>query len=240
MFRDALGSKSEPTAWIKGDDAAREPQDAKDRRDVLRALTRGRALDAAGLSQALERAFDDDGVLTPPLILTAGDLTFTFDEFETLKATIAVVSPFIGTDKKLRDTVTSATDLLKAEWRPPGDVAEGFTARIKEAFAQVSRALAPNYLQGSVDKLLLDGRHYQRKILLGEPRIRALLDVPGGSSPVPAYLPEAQAKQVPLFKQFKAKVLAELYIRQDQQETCEEALFLVALGRLVRDARALS
>jgi hypothetical protein len=237
-FREALALKTEPGAWTKGaDDGPREAQEARDRRDVLRALTRGRALDAAGLSQAIDGALDDDGVFEPPTVLTSGELSFTFDEIEALKATITVVSPFIGTDKKLRDTVTAATELLKSEWRAMSDVAEGFTDRIKEAFAQASRALAPNYLQTSVDKLLLEGRHYQRKVLLGENRIRALLDVPGGGAPVPAYLPEAQAKQVPLFKQFKAKVLAELHLRQDAQEACPEALFLIALGRAVRDGR---
>jgi hypothetical protein len=43
---------------------------------------------------------------------------------------------------------------------------------------------------------------------------------------------------VPLFKQFRAKVLAEIHVRQDQQEACQEALFLVALGRAVREPRA--
>jgi len=239
-FREVFGSRSEPASWIKGDEAPRETQEVRDRRDVVRALTRGRALDPAGLSQAIEGAIDDEGVLSPPMVLASGELTFTFDEYETLKATITVVSPFIGTDKKLRDTVTSATELLKAEWRPPGDVADGFTARVKEAFTQASRALTPSYLQSSVDALLLEGRHYQRKTLLGELRIRALFEVSGGGSPIPAYLPEAQAKQLPLFKQLRARVLAELRLRQDQKEACPEALFLVALGRAVRDARPSS
>jgi hypothetical protein len=224
------------TSWVKAD-AQKEPQEVRDRSDIVRALTRGQILDAQGMSQALEAAFDEDGLFTPPVALISGELTFTFDELEALKATITVVSPFIGTDKKLRDTVAAAVELIKAEWRAPGDVAEGFTSRVKEAFAQASRALTPNYLQSSVDKLLLEGRHYQRKTLLGEPRVRAYLDVPGGSAPLPLYLPDALAPRLPLFKQLRARAIVEIHLQEDQHEASSEALLAVALGRSVRDPR---
>jgi hypothetical protein len=233
-FRDVLAPKT--TSWVKAD-AQKEPQEVRDRSDIVRALTRGQILDAQGMSQALEAAFDEDGLFTPPVALVSGELTFTFDELEALKATITVVSPFIGTDKKLRDTVTAATELIKAEWRAPGDVAEGFTSRVKEAFAQASRALTPSYLQSSVDKLLLEGRHYQRKTLLGETRVRAYFDVPGASAPMPLYLPDALAPRLPLFKQLRARAIVEIHLQEDQHEASSEALLAVALGRSVRDPR---
>ncbi len=233
-----------PPTWIKEQPGQREPQEAHDRRDTLALLSRGRVLDdAAGVGQAAAAAYQADGAFVAPLALVAGELCFDFDEVETLRAILTVTGPFLGADKKLREVTTSAADALKLEGRLPGDIAEGFSRRIEEAFAQGQRAVAPGYLDTRVERILLEGRRYQKKTLYGETRLRALLTFPGagagsgaGSGPVPTYLPESLATKLPLFRRFKARAIVELRPQEDQYETHPDALLVLVLGRLLRRA----
>ena len=232
---DVPSERKGPT-WAKGDrEAAPRDQEIKDRRDVLAILTRS-ALDEPGLGQAARAAYHDDGVFSAPLALVGGELALTFDEVETLRATLTVVQPFLGQDKKLRDVVAGATEIQRSEWTVTGDVAEGLTRRVEEAFAQGPRAVAPGYLETTVERMLLEGRRYRRRTLLGEPRIRALLTLPGGGAAVPTYLPDALAPRLPLFRRFRAKAVVELRPQEDQYEAHADALIVLALGRVLSRA----
>lgn len=228
--------KRPPVVWITGDAQPREPEEARQRRDVLAVMSRVTPLDEAGVARAAGDAYHDDGTFTAPLVLIGGELALAFDEIEALRATITVVSPFVGTDKKLRDTVDGATEALKSPWPLPADIAEGFTRRVEEAFAQGQRAVAPGYLETSVEKILLQGRKYQKKTLFGEPRIRALLSFGGSLAPIPAYLPEPIGPKLPLFRRFKTRAIVEIRPQEDQYESNADALLVIALARIVRRA----
>jgi hypothetical protein len=234
-----------PPTWLKEQPGQREPQEAKDRREVLAFLSRGRALEElAAIGQAASAAYQADGTYVAPLALVAGELAFDFDEVETLRAILTVTGPFLGGDKKLREVTGGAVEALKIEGRLPSDIAEGFSRRIEEAFAQGQRSVAPGYLDTRVERILLEGRRYQKKTLFGEPRLRALLTFPGGaagsgptaSGPVPTYLPEALSKHLPLYRRFKARAIVELRPQEDQYETHADALLVLVLGRLLRRA----
>ncbi len=221
--------------WVKEASSGREPAEARDRRDILAALSHGRPCDEpAGLDRVANVAYQDDGTFTAPLVLVAGELSVVFDEVESLRALLVVTAPFRGADKKLREVVDGATEALKAEGRLPGDIAAGLSRRVEEAFTQGQRSVAPGYLDTSVERILLDDRRYARKTLFGEPRLRALLAFPGGGPPVPTYLPEALATRLPLFRRFKARAIVELRPQEDQYETHADALLVLALGRVVR------
>jgi hypothetical protein len=240
-FQDLL-VRTGPDEWIKTERPERDAQTEqaeRDRRDVLRVVGRADAFDVARLDRAVEEAFDDDGAYTPPLVVIAGDLLFRFDEREALKATITTVAPLIGADKKLRDVVTEATEALKGEWPLPDDVADGFTRRVEQAFAQALRVTPPGHLQSSVDKLLLDGRHYRKKSVFSEPRIRAEL-AGAGVDPVPAYLPLSLALRLPLFARFRSVMIVELRAQEDQHESHPQALLVLALARVLDRRRAAS
>jgi hypothetical protein len=238
-FKDLLAPRATPEAWITTDQRARDAQSEqadRDRRDVLRVIGRVEPLDAARLDRAFEDACDDEGAFSPPLAVAAGDLSFRFDEREALKATVTSVAPLIGADKKLREVVAEATEALKGEWPLPDDVAEGFTRRVEQAFAASARSVPPGYLQGSVDKLLLDGRHYRKKSVFSEPRIRAELACPG-SDPIPAYLPVALAMRLPLFARFRSVLVVELRTQEDQHEAHPHALVVLAIARVLAGRR---
>ncbi|MRG92523.1 DUF2169 family type VI secretion system accessory protein [Polyangium spumosum] len=211
-----------------------EPPDVRDRKDVFAVLTRGVATDAEGIQEAIGDAVADDGTFTPPLVLVSAELTFPFDELETLKATVTAVSPLIAGDKKLKETVDTVNELLKTPWLSSSSgVAERLTQQVKDAFAQGNRMLPPSYLDSHTERMLLEQRHYQKRTVFGEPWIRSVLVPQGSSSPMPAYLPESLTKKLPMFQRFKARIVAEAHMQQDEYENHPAALKVVALGRVV-------
>jgi isopentenyldiphosphate isomerase len=146
---------------------------------------------------------------------------------------VTAVTPLIAGDKKLKETVDTVNELLKTPWLQSGTgVAEGLTARVKEAFAQGNRMLPPSYLDTHTDRILLEQRHYQRRTVFGEPWIRSLFAHPGSSQTMPAYLPDAIAKKLPMFQTIRARLIAEAHLQQDQYETHPSALRVVAIGRV--------
>jgi hypothetical protein len=234
-FRPALEQSAPKDAgWLDDiEEPVKEAPEVADRRDILRVMTRSAPVESEGMSQALADAIDEDGLFTTPLILASSDLTFPFDEIETLKAMVAVSNPLVGADKKLRETVDAATDVLKSEWPAPPDVLDALIVRIKEAFSQGPRAVAPGYLESCTEKRLLEGRHYQKKTVLGEPRVRALLATHSSSTPIPTYLPDALSKKLPLFQRIKATLIAEVHGQQDQYEAHPIALVVLAIARVL-------
>ncbi len=221
--------------WVKEPASAREPQQAKDRREILAVVTRVRPIDdLAGIGHITSAAYADDGTFTAPLILVAGELAFDFDEVETLRATLSVTAPFLGLDKKLREVAAGAGEALKVEGRLAGDIAAGLTRRVEEAFAQSQRSVAPRYLETTVERMLLEDRRYPKKTLFGEPRLRAVLNLAGGAAPIPTYLPGALATRLPLFRRFRIRAIVEVRPQEDQYETHTDALLVLALGRVLR------
>ncbi len=212
---------------------AKNPAEVEDRRDVFAILVKGEAVESEGINDGLAAGVRDDGRHVPALLLVAGELSFPFDELETLKATVTTVSPLVGADENLKSTIDTAKEFLKTpDLRSAPAVAEGLTTRIREAFAQGRRAVPTGYLDAQTERVLLDQRCYQRRTVFGGEYLRALLSTGGSSSPIPTYLPEALAKKLPLYQHFKARLIAWGELAVDQHETHPAALKVAALGRL--------
>ena len=211
------------------------PEPARSRKLVFGILTRADLTDSEGINEAIGDAVTDEGTFTPPLIVIAGDLHFPFDELETLKATVTAVTPLIAGDKKLKETVDTVNELLKTPWLESSTgVAEGQTARVKEAYAQSpNRMLASSYLDTHTERILMEQRNYQKRTVFGEVWIRSLLVPASGATPIPTYLPESLTKKLPMFQVFKARLIAEAHVQQDQYEAHPSALRVVALGRVI-------
>jgi hypothetical protein len=230
----AAEKKKGAEAWLDDGSAGPTTPEQRDRVAALRALTRGRSLDDADLTPAMAGAVTSEGAFTAPIAVIAGELHFRFDELSTLKATVAAFAPLTAADKKLKELSDSAGELLRSTWATSGaGVAEAMTMRLREAFAQQSRSLPPNYLERTVDRTLLEQRLYQKRAVLGGEMIRALLFAGGGSTPVPTYLPESIGRLLPLFPSFRACVLASVVATQDQSEAHPAALHVIAIGRVM-------
>jgi hypothetical protein len=235
----ALGDRKQDDEWMTADEAFEPQKDVKDRRDLMRAMTRITPVDGDGIGQALTDAIDEDGVLTRPLVVVTGELQVLFEELETLKATIAVVSPLLGADKKLNELAIAAGEMATSSWRCTSAIADGMTLRLKEAFTQVNRSLPANYVDSSVERILLEQRQYQKRVILGSSRLRTAL-VPaaaggatGKGAGIPAYLPEYLQAELPMFQRFRATLIAEAHSQQDQFETHPFSLVVLALGRVL-------
>ncbi|WP_437927533.1 DUF2169 domain-containing protein [Sorangium sp. So ce291] len=212
---------------------AKDPMSVEDRREVFEVLARGEAVDEAGLSGALERAVREDGKFVPPLLLLAGEVHFPFDEIDRLKATMTTAAPFAAVDEMLSAAVEDAKNFLNMpHLLSPPAVADGFTKRIEDAFARAKRSAPQGYLGEQTERVLLEKRCYQRRAVYGAAHLRALMQVGGSSRIVPAYLPEALAKKLPMLARFRARVIAVIELQEDQYETHPAALRVIALGRV--------
>jgi hypothetical protein len=211
------------------------PDDARDRHDVFGVLTDGEAIAGSGIATAVREAVSSKGRFTPPLVLVAGELKFPFDELETLKAVVAVVSPTGASDKRLKEWLDAAAEVLATPYLQGSTSAvEKLTRELKEQAAQVSKALTVANIEAYVERILLEQRRYQFKKVFGEECIRALL-VPATTreSAVPVYLPKRLENALPMYASMRVRLIAEAHMRQDQYEGCAHALRGTAVGRAI-------
>ncbi|HEY4119125.1 MAG TPA: DUF2169 domain-containing protein, partial [Byssovorax sp.] len=213
---------------------SKDPDEARARHDAFGVLAGGNVLDGAGLQRAMLEAVGDRGRFTPPLVLTAGELTFPLDELEQLKATVAAIAPFVGGDAKLKNAVDAVNELLASGClMSSSSVVERLTQQLRDAFRDSGKASNTGYLDVHVERILLEQRHYQRRDLFGDTFLRALASIPGAEGPIPAYLPDVLSKRLPMLSRMRARFVAELSMQQDQYEVHPHALRVVALGRVV-------
>lgn len=240
LWKDILGQIKSKTFEdeLSGDSPPEKRQEARDKRDVAGLLARGDSTDMAGLNLALANAVTEDGTFISPLVLLAGELEFPFDELETLKATVAAMTPLASGDKPLREQLDTTEELLKTPWlKGASGIAEGLTAKLKEVFGRGNRVLPPRYLEGHTERMLIEQRAYQKRMVLGKMCIRSLLHLPGQQGGIPVYLPESLGQELPAFQRFAVRMLAEVRGKVDQYEVQEVALRGAGLGRVITTKR---
>jgi hypothetical protein len=228
-FADVWTLPSKPR--VQGVDAARTADEPdRDRMSVLRVLSCGRAADPSEVRGALADSLEDVTDFDLPLVLVAGELRPSFDEVETLRATVAAAQLVAKSDKKLVPTLTLAQEALAGP-APRPETALGLTRQIEQAAATLS--LPPRYITTQVERVLLEERKFKRRTLLGSPRVRAELTIAGSSDVFLIYLPDAPSASLPLLPAWPALALCEVRPREDIAETHSEALVAVAFGRVL-------
>ncbi|UQA56366.1 DUF2169 family type VI secretion system accessory protein [Polyangium aurulentum] len=212
---------------------AEDPDKARSRHNVFGILSDGDMVDPTSISRVVAEAVNQKGRFTPPLTLTGGELRFPFDEVETLKATIVAMTPFLGADKRLKETVDSMSELLATPYlQGSTGVVEKLTRDLRTQFRDANRSLPPTYLDGHVERLLLEQRRYAIRKVFGGEFIRALLGAPGvEGGAIPVYLPKQLDQSLPMLVVMKVRIIAEAHLQQDPYDTSPYALRAVALGR---------
>ncbi|MFT3772846.1 MAG: DUF2169 domain-containing protein [Minicystis sp.] len=231
-FAAAFEPKLRPLKRAQGVREPHQEPPRDERSDVLRVLCFGQPADAAEIRRTLADSLDDVDELDPPIVLVGGELRPTFDEIEVLRATVAVVKQVAGGDKKVLGSLTVGQEALAAPIAPRSETALGLARQIEQAAASLS--LPPRYVPLEVERVLIEGRKYKRRTLLGAPQLRAELTPAGGGEAMPIYLPETVADSLPLLVAFPALALCEVVPREDLTEAHDEALLAVAIGRVVR------
>jgi hypothetical protein len=216
---------------LVGDD----PQKARQHHTHFGVLTEAPTGDAAALRGALREAISEQGRFTPPLVLLNGELRFPFDAIEVLRATAATVKPVAGDDKKLMAALDQVDELLQTPLLSGNtETVANFTKHLRKLYKESRRSLSVNYLDDTVERMLLEQRRYQKRTLFGEPTIRALLRVGRDDKGIPTYLPEDLADKLPMMTTLAVRLIAEGHVRQDQYEAHPHALKVVTLGRVIR------
>lgn len=192
-----------------------------------------RATPTVDVEAALFAAATEDGALRPMAVVVAGELELPFDEVERLRVVSSVAAPLAGTDKRLKEVLDTARELLALPQAASPESTASMTDHIREAWSRANRLLRPDHLDATSRRVLLEQRSYQHRELYDEPWIRALLTPPGSRAAIPAYLPASLAKALPLFGRFSARVVAEVVPQQDEAETFPVALRVGALSRTV-------
>jgi hypothetical protein len=218
---------------------AADPAEMEERREVFEILTHGASKPHDAVQQTYLAAIRDDGKFVPPLVLVAGELAFSFDELETLKATVTTVAPLATpNDENLRASLENAREFLKTPGLSSAPaVSDGLTARIKEAFGQTRRSVPAGYIDLHTERVLLEQRYYQKRTVLGERYLRALLSLPGSISPYPTYIPEAVSARLPMYQRFRVRLIVEVHQQEDQYESHTLALRVLALSRVTPPPR---
>jgi len=218
-------------------EAGGDERQARDRRDVAAILRGGEAMEVDAIDDLVARTLEE-GTAAAPLVLLAGELELPFDQVEMLKAMLAAAGPFAPSDKRLKETLDAAGELLRAPGAErAGSVAEGLLARVREAFVQGMRSLPPSYLDAHAERMLLEQRSYQKRTLLGQGLLRGLLSPAAGQLSIPTYLPDRLAPELPMFQRMRVRLVAEARLQLDQFEAHPHALRVVALSRVITRGR---
>ncbi|MBM4377293.1 MAG: hypothetical protein FJ095_19610 [Deltaproteobacteria bacterium] len=201
------------------------------RRWCIRILSRASCTPHHDLRKILRDSLEGEGEAEAPLSLVTGELQLAFDELETLKATVAAAAPYVGEDEELGKVVTQARELLgSGALLGSRDSAKELIARVRRATV-ASEVVDDVEIGRRVERTLIAERAYARRTVLGGKRLAATLVRDGAT--VTCYLPEAMAESLPLYAVFPARVVGEVFHRQDQDEESVVALLVGVLGRLI-------
>ena len=67
------------------------------------------------------------------------------------------------------------------------------TSDARADLKRAKRVIAPGYLEEQTERVLVEARHDQRRIVYGAPHLRALIQISNASRPWPLYIHEAVA-----------------------------------------------
>jgi hypothetical protein len=212
-------------------DGDADDSDVQDRSRVHDVMSRASTVTATQLAEEIRSAVQAHGRFAPPLVVIDGALALPFDEVEELRATCTAMTPFAPGDKKLRELLDAAGELLRLDYlEGAGDVARTLTERLHECFGKMPRAMTRETLVAHVTRMLLERRRHQKRQLWGASWLRGLLATKGADEPLVAYLPESIASELPLFRRLAVRLIAAAEHRQDEHERAPVALRVVALA----------
>lgn len=232
-FAEVLAKTPRPRGAKSADEPRAEPsQDERDRDTALRLVSFGRPDGLAEVHRALAESLDDLTDMDPPLLLVAGDLKPSFDELDLLRATVNVAKPLASGDKKLLSAIAVSEEAINASHTPRAETLLNLAKQIEQACS--SPSLPQGYVSAEAERVLVEGRKYKRRLLLGAERVRADLTLARSSDVVTLYLPLALVQSLPLLVSYPIIALVEVRPREDLIEPHGEALFPGALARVLK------
>ncbi len=215
-----------------------EPQLARAHHTHFGLLTEAALTELSTLPARVREAVSATGRFTPPLLLLEGELRFPFDQSEILRATAATIAPDDKDHRKLQHALEQVqshldTPLLSGST----ETVTRLNNHLRQLYRESKRSLSLDYLDETVERMLLEQRRYQKRTLFGGTWIRALLITSSSGATertIVSYLPESLETRLPLMLAFPARLIAEAHLKQDQYENHAHALRVVTLGRIAK------
>lgn len=232
----AAQKREEDAAPIDFDEEPPPPPEDEEvlRQQILTIMSDGPRVLIRELAPTMRESVDPSGCFVPPVVVVQGRLEFPFDATERLKATVTCVTPLVGDDEELRGVLESVGELLQTPWLERGEeIASRMTERVRAVYSKREHLIDLEQLDGLTERMLLEQRKYQHRTVFGEDMTRALLKFSSKEDPLPVYVPEVIAAEMPMFNSLQARLLTEAHVRQDQYEKHACALKVVGLGRIV-------
>jgi hypothetical protein len=201
------------------------------RRAVHRTLARSTPVEDA--EQALFDAVDEDGVLTPPLVMIAGELELVVEDVELIKTLATLARPFTQGDDEVKAGLDAA---LAAADRLPGAIKliTQKLAELRRAWIEAELSVSLADLEADAQQILVCARRFRTLEIFQSVHVVALLRTPAHKGPLPVYLPVAARDHLPLESRFDARLLVELRPRQVAGEDSPVAAAVLAIAREIR------
>ena len=217
--------------WDEPDEDMEEDDPLETDETVSLVLREAAAVPLAEVEHAMMRALEARRRVSAPLRLLTGEVRLGFDPRAALEVYAEAARPLAKSDKALAATLEHVDQLLQSPLGGVADVARGQRARIGTQWRAANRDLPAEFLDESAARILLQRRAFETRDVLDAPHLRTMLV--DGDVAVPLYLPEEAGKRVPLFHTFPARVIAELWPRQDERESHPVSLRAIAVARVV-------
>ncbi|NUP07518.1 MAG: DUF2169 domain-containing protein [Polyangiaceae bacterium] len=209
------------------------PKDLQMRMEIGAIIKQAPVAQGNELAGLLRRSVESD-FFVPPLVVTDGLLSLSYDELRALEIAVQVAAPLATADEALRGAVERARVGLANPDAFSERGLQDLAQALMERFRAAAHGLPAGFLKKQTERLLLDRRAYKRRSFMNAEWLRAEIVFSSGTPPLPTYLPAALADELPLLSAFRARVIAELLPAQDHRERSPMAARLYALSRRIR------
>jgi hypothetical protein len=198
------------------------------RRDVARWFRAAPAMEVERLHETMTRALEREDA-ERPFVVVAGELAWSFDPRESLRAWIALGTP-LAADPRVKDAIENAERAMAENLVTIPDVLGAALERLREAVRSIAKLVGSTPIDAAAERYLVEERGFARRRVWGQVRLRAHLHARGARSALPVYLPDGAGWEAPLTQRFPARLVGELRTRQDPTEGAMVCLRAVALG----------
>ena len=206
--------------WLEDDDS---PGDARCVfRDIVASAPRTPLAELPTLLR--EAASRDPGAR--PIVCVEGEWIVQFDPRQTLDALIDVAM-LHAEDKGYRQLLEQVRERTSAK-NLPEELLGNLQTQIRSGFARSVRGLSTEYLDASVERMLVDKRSSAVRSLFGGVHLRAQLEAQGQR--LVSYVAEGAALELPLAPRFPATVVAEVRPRQEYHDPAPLALRVLGVA----------
>ena len=165
-----------------------------------------------------------------PLVCIEGSLSLCLRSRDRLLRMSDLAELFADNDKRLRSVLDRVAQAASRTTLPE-DVIDALRRQLLDAFGPSSRGLAPDYLESTVERGLVEERAFVERTIMGASHLRSIMDDREKSAVV--YLPKACADELPLSARFPARLLVEIRSRHDERDKTPVSLKALAVAALL-------